>query len=215
MKMKPERTGGKTSNIAQERQKRRNKLSVDQKMLLAMEQLLLDGEEFSSTTVDRLAEAAGISRASFYLNYRDKADLVTHLFDEVQSEIIAAAGQWFKNAGSTTYPDIRKSLAGILGVYRDHYVILSAMQQTALTNMEVAERWQLMKNQLCRASIKALGQLREGGSAHPGASDLGATLLTLAINHVSVTESWLLNPEKFEATCDAWAHIAWRALAAP
>jgi hypothetical protein len=138
-----------------------------------------------------------------------------HLFDEVQNNIIAAAGQWFKNAGTTTYSDIRKSLGGILGVYRDHHAILAAMQQTAVTNTAVAECWQAMKDQLCRSSIKAVGQLKQSGSAHPKANDLVATLLTLAINHVGTSEPWLLDPEQFDATCDAWAHIAWSALAAP
>ena len=70
----------KATSIEKARDRRRKKISTDQKLLMAMEALLKNGEEFSTTTIERLSEAAGISRATFYLNYKDKGDLVTHLF---------------------------------------------------------------------------------------------------------------------------------------
>ncbi len=203
-----------TTNIAKEREKRRKKISVDRKLLLAMEDLLANGEEFSTTTIDRLSEAAGISRATFYLNYKDKADLVTHLFEQVRIEIIESAGQWFINAGHTTYSDIRKTIKGILSAYLQHHVVLAALHQTAQTNPQVATLAREMRESLSQASIKATKELTEAGRGNTHASPLVATLLTLAIDNVSTLQPDLLTEENFEATCDAWAHITWSTLAA-
>ncbi len=202
-----------STNIAKEREKRRKKVSVDKKLLLAMESLLQNGEEFSTTTIERLSETAGISRATFYLNYRDKADLVTHLFEQVRIEIIESAGQWFVNAASTTYEDIRTTLKGILGTYREHYVVLAALHQTAQTNPEVAKLSQEMRDGLCQASIKAAQDLADAGRGNPKAGATVAMLLTLAIDTVSTLQPELLDDENLDDTCDAWAHITWSALA--
>ncbi|GAB3379158.1 hypothetical protein GCM10027567_22490 [Spongiibacter taiwanensis] len=178
-----------------------------------MEELLENGEEFSTTTIDRLSETAGISRATFYLNYKDKADLVTHLFEQVRIEIIESAGDWFINAANTTYHDIRNTLKGILSTYRNHYVVLSALHQTAQTNSEVAKLSRDMRESLSHSSVKAAEQLKAAGRGNPLAGPMVASLLTLAIDSVSTLQPELLTDEKLDETCDAWAHITWSALA--
>lgn len=201
------------TNIAKEREKRRKKISVDKKLLLAMETLLENGEEFSTTTIDRLSVTAGISRATFYLNYRDKADLVTHLFEQVRIEIIESAGQWFVSAGDTTFEDIRETIRGILSTYREHYVVLAALHQTAQTNPEVAKLSRDMRDGLVAASVKAAQELEAAGRGNAHAGPVVATLLTLAIDNVSTLQPELLDKENFDNTCDAWAHITWSSLA--
>lgn len=203
-----------TSNIAKEREKRRKKVSVDKKLLIAMEKLLENGEEFSTTTIERLSEAAGISRATFYLNYKDKADLVTHLFEQVRIEIIESAGDWFIDAANTTYDDIRKTLSGILRTYREHYVVLSALNQTAQTNTDVAALAKGMRQSLSESSIQAAEQLAKAGRGNPHAGPVVASLLTLAIDNVSTMQPELLTEDNIGATIDAWAHITWASLAA-
>jgi len=202
----------KASNIAQARDRRRKKISTDQKLLMAMETLLKNGEEFSTTTIERLSEAAGISRATFYLNYKDKGDLVTHLFEQVKVEIIESAGQWFVSAGTTTYDDIKRTISGILGVYKEHYVILSALHQTAQTNPDLALLARDFKDALCDASCQALNQLKQAGRANTAADDMVAKLLTLAIDNVSTLQPELLDESSFKISCDAWSHITWSAL---
>ena len=204
----------KATSIEKARDRRRKKISTDQKLLMAMEALLKNGEEFSTTTIERLSEAAGISRATFYLNYKDKGDLVTHLFEQVKVEIIESAGQWFVSAGTTTYDDIKRTIRGILGVYKEHYVILSALHQTAQTNPELAIIARDFKDGLCEASCQALIQLRQAGRANTEADDMVARLLTLAIDNVSTLQPELLDERNFQISCDAWSHITWSALVA-
>jgi AcrR family transcriptional regulator len=190
------------------------RLSIDEKLLHGMEKLLAQGESFSTVSVERLAETAGIARATFYLHYRDKADLVAHLVRQVRKEIVAAAGVWFEDASRTTRKDIERALRGILGVYRTHHVILSAMSQTASTNEEVARLSHQMWEELCEASRKALRQLKASKRAHPQGSERVADFLTLAINHCATLHPQMLRGRKFEETVEAWTHISWNALAA-
>jgi AcrR family transcriptional regulator len=193
----------------------KERVSIDIKLLRAMEQLLANGESFSTVSIDRLSELAGIARATFYLHFRDKAELVAHLVEQVQREIVSAAGRWFEDASTTTKDDMARTLRGIIGTYREHHVILSAMAQTAATNDEVAALSRKMREQLCAQSRKAVRELREAGLAHPDADDRVAEVLTLAIDHVATFNPELLGEKAFAATVNTWTHIAWTALARP
>ncbi len=190
----------------------RERVSIDVKLLRAMEQLLANGENFSTVSIDRLSELAGIARATFYLHFRDKAELVAHLVEQVQKEIVTSAGSWFEDASTTTRADMSRTLRGIVSVYREHHVILAAMAQTSPTNDEVALLSRKMRDQLCAQSRKAVRELKTAGIAHPDADDRVADILTLAIDHVSTLNPELFGDKAFEATVETWTHIAWSAL---
>lgn len=197
------------------RSSRRNRLNTDEKLLLGMEKLLAQGESFSTVSIERLTEIAGISRATFYLYFRDKADLVTHLVERVRDEIVKSAGQWFQDASFVTRKDMNQTLRGIIGVYRKHHVILSAMAQTAPGNADVARLSEQMRTDLCHESRRAVSRLRGVGRAHTDSSDLVADLLTLAIDHCSTLHPGMLQGKQFDQVVAAWTHISWSALAAP
>lgn len=203
----------KTTASAAREPRFRNRVTVDEKLLAGMEKLLAQGENFSTVSVERLAEAAGIARATFYLHFRDKGELVTHLVEQVRREIVSSAGPWFEDASQTTREDMGRTLRGIIGVYRKHHTILAAMAQTAPTNPEVARLSRQMRDDLCAQSRKAVRQLREGKRSHPRANDLTADILTLAIDHCSTLHPELLQGRKFDDYVDTWTHISWSALA--
>jgi AcrR family transcriptional regulator len=190
----------------------RQRPTIDVRLLEGMEKLISEGETFSAVSVERLAMAAGIGRATFYKHFRDKGELISHLFEQVREEIVAAAGMWFEDASTTTRADLARTLRGILGVYRRHRVVFSAMAQTAATNEDVARLSFQMRHELCLQSRKALRQLRQAGRALPGADDLVADLLTFAIDHCSTLEPQLLEGRSFERLVEGWAHISWNAL---
>lgn len=197
------------------RAERRNRLSTDEKLLAGMEKLLAQGENFSTVSIERLTESAGISRATFYLYFGDKGELVTHLVEQVKDEIVKSAGIWFQDASFVSRADMQQTLRGIIGVYRKHHVILAAMAQTASGNAEVARLSREMRTNLCWESRRAVSRLRSAGRAHPDASDLVADLLTLAIDLYSTAHAEMLQGKNFERVVAGWTHIAWNALAAP
>lgn len=211
----PTKPRAKKPKPAVSRLERRSRLATDEKLLVGMEKLLAQGESFSTVSIERLTESAGISRATFYLYFRDKGELVTHLVTKVRDEIVKSAGVWFEDASLVRRSDMQQTLRGIIGVYREHHVILAAMAQTAASNPDVAQLSREMRSNLCRESRRAVAQLHHAGRGHPDSSDLVADLLTLAIDHCATAHPEMLHGKNFERLIAAWTHIAWNALVAP
>src|SRR5215212_7852545 len=70
----------------------------------AAKDLVCDGETFADLSVERLSRQAGISRASFYLYFEDKGELVRgwhDLFDEGAQEILE--NWWLARAPSEVF----------------------------------------------------------------------------------------------------------------
>ena len=70
---------------------------MEHDLLEATERLMDDGTTFTELSVDRLASEAGISRATFYVYFEDKADLLRLLAARVLAELSrphSAGGRW-------------------------------------------------------------------------------------------------------------------------
>ena len=52
---------------------------MERRLLDATERLMRDGASFTELSVDRLSTEAGISRASFYIYFEDKGQLLRRL----------------------------------------------------------------------------------------------------------------------------------------
>src|ERR1700757_4393001 len=113
----------------------------EDKLLLAMEQLLERGHAFSALSIEQLTGAAGLARATFYLHFRDKGELLARLMERVREEIVASAGLWFEHAELAQREDMRRALRGILGVYQKHHVIIDAVVATAAADAQVKRLW--------------------------------------------------------------------------
>ena len=62
---------------------------MEERLLAALERLLQDDANITAVPVERLAREAGISRATFYLHFRDKSDLIERLIYRVEQDVIA------------------------------------------------------------------------------------------------------------------------------
>lgn len=51
---------------------------------------LIEEQGFDALTIGEITERAMVSRAAFYRNYRDKHDLVEHIFEEAMSALLGA-----------------------------------------------------------------------------------------------------------------------------
>src|SRR5258708_17933367 len=83
------------------------------KLLEVVEQLLEEGEGFTELSVERLVQAAGMSRSTFYVYFEDKGDLLRAWFSEIDEQLVEAAADWWKIAGHSTREDVRATLARI------------------------------------------------------------------------------------------------------
>ena len=94
----------------------------------AAKELVCDGETFADLSVERLSRQAGISRASFYLYFEDKGELVRgwhDLVDESAQEILK--NWWHATAPSQTL--IADVFSRMQRLHRDSRVALVAIEE--------------------------------------------------------------------------------------
>jgi AcrR family transcriptional regulator len=187
---------------------------VEDKLLQAMEKLLAEGGSFSSVSIEQLTAAAGLARATFYLHFRDKGELVTRLMGRVRQEIVASAGLWFQHAELAQREDMHKALRGILGVYQKHHVIIDAVVETAARDAAVAQLWRETMDALCAESRRAVLSLRQAGRAAEAATPLLADVLTWSVNHCALRYGRRLRGAQLEKLADTLTHICWNAIVA-
>ncbi len=121
---------------------------TEQRILDATITLLDSGASLAGLSVNRIVEAAGVSRATFYLHFGDKRALVSRLaatelreFQRVTATFISepAAGR----------EKLAASAEEIVSLWRAHAGVLSSLIELAEYDAETREDWQSV--------IKAVG----------------------------------------------------------
>jgi AcrR family transcriptional regulator len=107
------------------RAKRRDE--VRERLLMVVEQLLDAGESFAEISVERLVAEAGLSRSTFYVYFEDKGDLLRAWFGKVTAELEQASGAWWRLGPEVERSDLRAALGQIVGAYRPHTPLMSAL----------------------------------------------------------------------------------------
>jgi TetR/AcrR family transcriptional regulator, ethionamide resistance regulator len=162
------------------RQERR--LALERRLLDATEKLM--GEEklsYAGLSVDRLATAAGISRASFYIYFEDKEDLLRRLAERAVDEVGDAARNWWRAAERDNPEDLRLAMKAILATYRRHELILSAVVETSAYDERVAEVF----NELINGIRDATREVIERGQAR-------GLIRQLPVNEVAGALTWMV-----------------------
>ncbi|HEY5853271.1 MAG TPA: TetR/AcrR family transcriptional regulator [Aldersonia sp.] len=115
---------------------------MERDLLEATERLMNDGATFTELSIDRLASEAGLSRATFYVYFEDKADLLRRLAAQVLGEL--AAQRWWSvaargDAGNLSDAgDLRDSCEAIVARYREHQVLIGAAVEMAAYTPDIA-----------------------------------------------------------------------------
>ena len=122
------------------RQERREQ--IERRLLDATEHLRADGASFTELSVDRLATAAGISRASFYVYFEDKGDLLLRLAGRVFENLADAGERWWRVAQRLDSADAAAAMSGIIAGYREHQPLLVALGELAAYDPQVGAAYQ-------------------------------------------------------------------------
>ena len=172
-----------------------------------------DESNFTNLTVDRLARRAGISRASFYIYFEDKAELVRSWHRDLDEQANTALAQWWPT-GPPTPSALRRILAQLADIYRENRAVLSAIQEMTphdpLLRQARTDSFTTMREALHQHIAR--GQ-QEGWSPHDLQPDTTATwiasMLERVLQHVV--------PARPDATSllDTGADIIWRTLYQP
>ena len=185
---------------------------VEERLLAAIERLLQDGRKFGSLTVEQLAREAGIGRATFYLYFRDKGELVQRLMRRLTDEVAQSAGGWFRAGGDVDRTSMKSALYGIIGTFKRHQAVLVAMTDTAPFDPVVAEAHATMMDELCKLSRKAIAQVRRDERATSFAGADLADLLTWSIELYCSRFIARYDGKRLDALIDLVAQVCDRAI---
>ncbi len=145
----------------------RRRVEIEQQLLAATERLMSDGPAFTELSVDRLATEAGISRATFYVYFEDKGQLLRELARQVFGELSEGAHQWWDTADRHDPEDARRSMASIIAIYRRHQTLVTAVIETAAYDPDVAEFYQQMLDDIIGNTEAVIERGKAGGLIRP------------------------------------------------
>ncbi|MDT5258858.1 MAG: TetR/AcrR family transcriptional regulator, ethionamide resistance regulator, partial [Mycobacterium sp.] len=138
------------------------------RFLVGTEKLLGEGNAFTDLSVDRLATAAGTTRATFYVYFEDKGHLLRRLSRHVMVELQVAARQWWQSAARRDPHDLRAAMKAIISTYRQHQALLSALVEAAGYDASVAADFQALMSEFRAATREVI----EHGQAAGAVRDL-------------------------------------------
>lgn len=116
------------------RQRNRNRI------LDAATELLSSGEPLAKLSVNRIAQTAGISRATFYLHFASKRDLMTALTKREIKPWLDSAMPALQ-AGTITRGEIEQVAGTLVAVYRAHRGVLDGIIELAEYDEETRQSW--------------------------------------------------------------------------
>jgi AcrR family transcriptional regulator len=195
----------------QDREQRREQM--ESRLLEATERLMSDGTSFTELSVDRLANEAGISRASFYIYFEDKGHLLRRLATEVFRDLAVAGERWWGVAKRHNPDDLRAAIGGIIASYRRHQPVLVALNEMAGYDPATAQTYR----ELLAAISQRVNSVIEDGQADgsirrqlPVATTANA--LTLMVERTA-QQNLPIMPTSYDAeVIDTLVQIIWGAL---
>ena len=121
----PSITRNTQSSRAQRREEIRDRLRT------AAEELMASDESYTELSVERIVREAGISRATFYVYFEDKGDLLRALAEDFIDRILEAASTWWELPADATKKDLRNAMQAIFDAYIPHKVVMAAVVEVA------------------------------------------------------------------------------------
>jgi AcrR family transcriptional regulator len=145
-------------------------------VLAATEKLLAEGSSYAELNVERIANAAGISRTAFYFYFADKRDLLMRLATDVTEQLYAQADIWFSGDGDAE-DEMREALTRILVLYREHGVLIRAIVEVSTYEEDIATFWRGLLNRFVDATQRRI-EAAGGDRPHPPPARATAFALT-------------------------------------
>lgn len=128
---------------------------TEQKILTATAQLLDSGASLAGLSVNRIVEAAGVSRATFYLHFGDKRALVARLAASELQEFQRATGAFLADPAAER-AELGAAIADLIELWRAHAGVLSSLIELAEYDAEAREDWRSVIGAIATSIAPAL-----------------------------------------------------------
>lgn len=114
--------------------------AIRDKIAVEVERILHDGTPYAEISVERICRATGISRATFYQYFRDKADLLSQLAEDTLHSLGESALFWWHLPAGSDVATLRQSFDQAFKVYQEHRGVLRSLTQAAAYDDAIARR---------------------------------------------------------------------------
>lgn len=185
-----------------------------EKIVDAFERLLARGESFTTISVEKLASEAGIVRATFYLHFRNKGELVGHLMKNVSKELRNAAMTALNQGGKFGRAEFQTFMRDAVEIHFKHRSAIRAMFEVSAYDPKVAQIYQEFWQTQAGDTRVVLERLKSKGRAHPQAVPEIADMLTWTAERSCTQMLEDADPiERRQEVADMLTHVVWNALA--
>jgi AcrR family transcriptional regulator len=154
-----------SSPSARRRAPRKGDLT-EQRLLREAERLLA-GRPLSSIAIDEIAQAAGISRSSFYFYFASREALLSTLGERAQEEVFASADSWLNRSDEPPSAAIARTLAENLALWRRHGPVLRALHDARHTDEQTDAVRRAIARRFVDATAAQIERERDAGLAPP------------------------------------------------
>jgi AcrR family transcriptional regulator len=193
------------------RQERREQ--IERQLLDATERLMADGASFTELSVDRLATEAGISRASFYIYFQDKGDLLSRLTGQVFADLADAADLWWSVSRRRDPADVRAAMDGLVASYRRHQPLLVALSEMAAYDPQVGTTYREILTAIAGRLAAVIEEGQADGFIRPELSAATAASTLTWMAERTCQQNLPGRPESYDAEMAATlTQIVWGAL---
>lgn len=187
-----------------------------EKLVEAFERLLSRGESFTTISVEKLATEAGIVRATFYLHFRNKGELVSHLMKNVSKELRTAAVEALNKSAEFGRSEFQTFMRNAVEIHFRHRSAIRAMVEVSAYDPKVAKIYQEFWQTQAADTRVVLERLKSTGRAHPLAQPEIADMVTWTAER-SCTQM-LEDSDSIKRrhqVADMLTHVVWSSLAQP
>lgn len=129
------------------------------RILDATSQLLTAGEPLARLSINRIATTAGVSRATFYLHFTSKGDLIAKLAQRETNPLIEIAGPAL-NGALITREDLIQVAQSAVTVYRVNRGVLSGILELAEYDDDTHAAWRETVYRIAELFQQAISKLR-------------------------------------------------------
>ncbi|MEO3788290.1 TetR/AcrR family transcriptional regulator [Actinocorallia sp. B10E7] len=165
--------------ISRSRAVRERRDEVARRVLAAVHRLVADGTPYTELPVQRIAEAAGVARSTFYLHFPDKSRLLIALAEQGGQRMFDAAITWWRGDHSTGPDGVAEAIARMIAEYRANRWVLLAVSEVSAYDPDVTAYYQARLDRFTRLTRERLDEERLAGTVSPGLdSPTTAALLT-------------------------------------
>ncbi|WP_370250623.1 TetR/AcrR family transcriptional regulator [Nocardioides sp.] len=187
---------------------------LGRRLLEATEALMGTDVAFTDLSVNALASAAGISRATFYVYFEDKSQLLQALAEEVAEGFRTVAQRWWDTTERPSHDELHGAIADTVALHRRHRAVIWAILEMSSYDAAIAAFYDDLMAGLIDGYTEAIEQAQATGAIGALAARPTATALTWMIERCCHQTARATEPDAAAdaALVDALTEIVWRTL---